>query len=389
MSKSLGNVIDPMSIIEGQSLSSMISVLEASNLSTKEIQTSRADVKLNYPEGIAPAGSDALRFALVQSTIQSEALKFDLRSVMGGQYLCNKLWNCVRFYRFHASNGGASLPVLSNTRKRPTNTVMDSWLIYRFNESLEAFHQGFTQRHLSASTESLRSFFVDTFCDIYLEFIKTELRALHGQAERAERLLLFRHVLGNLLTLFGPFIPYISEDLWHLLGHRSSLHSQSLPSAIDVSQCPPMAEIDDNVDSLLTIIRALRCIDQRKSIDFTLHSTMDGTVECDILKYYANHIKSLTGAKTVTVTQDEVLKHRRAIPISSSVFISYETMDASDSPIAESRYLPSRHRNLAKLEKLENMVAQETYQSKVPEEVKAKHLAQIEILRAQIAMASE
>lgn len=386
MSKSLGNVIDPLSIIEGQSLTSMISVLSSGNLTPKESERSIKELSVTYPQGIPPAGSDALRFALVQSTKQSEALKFDIRAVMGGQYLCNKLWNAVNFYRLKAHNHKAPY---SGSQLTPgescideQRTVVDSWLIHQFNQTLQIYHTAFADRRIFTATECLRCFFVDTFCDQYLEFIKVELRSIASDVEKIRRLSLLRHILESLLKLYGVFMPYIAEDLWHSMDNRTSIHRQALPGMIDTRNCIERAQTDVHIDNLQTILKALRNIELRKSLDFTIHAQ---EAEYDALDYYAKHIQSMVVAKSVVAAQTNANVTHRIIPISPSVSVSYLATDVLSEGSSETKVTTAQKRLVMKLMKMEEMIGQKSYQSRVPEDVKNKHLSQIDTLRAQVA----
>lgn len=392
MSKSLGNVINPMSIIEGQSLSQMITDVETSNLSSLEIKKAVSDLKQNYSEGITPAGSDALRYALIQSTMQSEALKFDMRSVMGGQYLCNKLWNAAKFYCFNTRVNAQPMFVPRAVTRETDNlpSLITMWLSYEFNKALKEYHIGFSARQLSAATECLRSFFVDSFCDIYLEFVKVESRDLTEHSAKIRQLSMFREVLENVLKLSAPFIPFISEDLWHILGNRSSIHRQALPQAFDISNFAMSdSETHSYVDDLLTILKSLRCIDARKSIAFTIHCDKSQAEELELFKHYSRHIKGMTGAKAISVVNNAVPDGRRVVPINPTISLSYEITESlvHNAEPGESTSSASQQKNLVKLGKLENMVSRKDYQDRVPQEVRDRHLAQIEALKIRIARA--
>ena len=97
MSKSLGNVIDPISVIEGISLEALQKTLEGGNLDPKEIDKAKAGQKADFPDGIEECGTDALRFALVAYTAQGRDVNLDVKRVVGYRHWCNKLWNALRF----------------------------------------------------------------------------------------------------------------------------------------------------------------------------------------------------------------------------------------------------------------------------------------------------
>merc|ERR1719253_1049629 len=97
MSKSLGNVIDPLEVISGCTLNTLLSKLDAGNLPLKEVERAKKDQQADFPEGIPECGSDALRFGLLAYTVQGRDVNLDMKRVVGYRMFCNKLWNATRF----------------------------------------------------------------------------------------------------------------------------------------------------------------------------------------------------------------------------------------------------------------------------------------------------
>ena len=133
MSKSLGNVIDPISVIEGISLEALQKTLEGGNLDPKEIDKAKAGQKADFPDGIEECGTDALRFALVAYTAQGRDVNLDVKRVVGYRHWCNKLWNALRFCMMNLGDTYAppsSLQV-STLSSPPLPTPSDSLAIAR------------------------------------------------------------------------------------------------------------------------------------------------------------------------------------------------------------------------------------------------------------------
>lgn len=382
MSKSLGNVIDPLSLIEGQSLLSMIRALETGNLKESELKRAAKEMRQTYPAGIQPFGADALRYALIHSTAQSEALKFDSRSVQNARYLASKLWNAVNFYRHNLRQVSSSA---GNNEAHPgkDHDLADLSIMSHFNDTLQIYKTGFRERNLSSSTEALRKFFIDQFCDVHVEFVKAEIRTSQMRDGHLAKLGVFKMVLEKVLKLFAPFMPHITEELWHVLGNKTTIHGSALPEAFNSVSNYDGFDLTSRMQSMTEVLKALRALPSRKTSDVTLviDNVSNSLVRSD-LEHYKEALRSLSAVRSLTILAEGRPKTPDSFVckgISMSVHADAQpaSKGASDASAAETRAL----------KKLQNLMATTTdpnYMARVPEDIKRKHREQLEELRGRV-----
>uniref|UniRef100_A0A673YN26 Valine--tRNA ligase, mitochondrial n=1 Tax=Salmo trutta TaxID=8032 RepID=A0A673YN26_SALTR len=195
MSKSLGNVIDPLDVISGISLE-VHTQSDLSSLSGRETE----DLK-DFPKGIPECGTDALRFALCSYKAQGEDISLSVSQVLSCRHFCNKMWQTVRFTL------GEFLP--------PFLPFMDQWVCSRLYSTVLQCEQGFERYELHSVTAALHSFWLHSLCDIYLECIKPVLSQDSG-AWQVVRAVLY-HCVCVSLALLSPFMPFLTEELWQRL----------------------------------------------------------------------------------------------------------------------------------------------------------------------------
>lgn len=247
MSKSLGNVIDPIAVIEGLPLEAMLADLERGNLPKAEVRRASAVLKQEYPKGIPECGTDALRFALANYMQQGVQINMDVDRIQHFRFFCNKLWNAVRF-------GLQSLPPIPPTASSSTSSSSSStalsgsffpaglglegrplpplaslplgcqWILSRLHHTSESVSRGLHTFDLGSGTSALFEFVQNDLCDVFLEWSKPTLRVDPEAAQDSTRDLERYAVQATLgvcldgaLRLLHPFMPYLSEELFQRL----------------------------------------------------------------------------------------------------------------------------------------------------------------------------
>uniref|UniRef100_A0A8C5FXM2 Valine--tRNA ligase, mitochondrial n=1 Tax=Gadus morhua TaxID=8049 RepID=A0A8C5FXM2_GADMO len=215
MSKSLGNVVDPLDVIAGASLERLQEKVRGGNLDPGELTVAMEAQRRDFPGGIPECGTDALRFALCSHRAQGEWL-----SVPGRRPSVGPLAMCR-----------------PPQRTRPLSS-MDRWVCSRLHSTVLQCERGFEARELSAVTAAIHSFWVHSLCDVYMV---RQLAALAGERQAARSVLY--HCVSVPLALLAPFMPYLSEELWQRLhplltrgagGGSSSLCLQPFPRSSDL-----------------------------------------------------------------------------------------------------------------------------------------------------------
>jgi len=233
MSKSKGNVIDPLDIVDGIALDALIAKRTSGLMQPQLAPAIERATRKQYPQGIAPHGTDALRFTYAALASPSRDINFDLARVGGYRNFCNKLWNAARFVTMSlpeaAPEAGAALEL----------SVADRWIRARFGRTLASVESAFAEYRFDYAASALYEFTWYDFCDWYLELTKPVLQG-EGVAAAARRGT--QHTLALVLEALQralhPLMPFITEEIWQRIAPLAGVGGetvmlQSYPRAAD------------------------------------------------------------------------------------------------------------------------------------------------------------
>ncbi|KAJ6915691.1 hypothetical protein NC652_018370, partial [Populus alba x Populus x berolinensis] len=262
MSKSLGNVVDPLEVINGVSLEGLHKRLEEGNLDPKELDVAKAGQKLDFPNGIAECGADALRFALVSYTAQSDKINLDILRVVGYRQWCNKLWNAVRF-AMSKLDTDYTPPLTLPLEAMPSSC---KWILSVLNKAIFKTVSAMNSYEFSDAASTVYSWWQYQFCDVFIEAIKPYFSGDGPSfaAERSSAQDTLWVCLDNGLRLLHPLMPFVTEELWQRLpparGHtrKESIMISEYPKVEDAWKNEEVEYEMDLVESTVKCLRSLR-----------------------------------------------------------------------------------------------------------------------------------
>lgn len=264
MSKSKGNILDPIDLIDGISLNELIQKRTYGLMQPAMAEKIEKTTRQQFPEGIPSYGTDALRMAFASLASYTREIRFDLGRLEGYRNFCNKLWNASRFVLMNVEGKELKKP-LSKT----TLSLADRWILSRLQKTIEQTQQHLASYRFDLLTQTLYDFTWNEFCDWYLELTKVLLNANKTTTEEQSHTrytLVF--VLDALLHLLHPIQPFITEEIWlrlaPLLGKSSeTLMLEPYPQA-DESKLDSEAEAE--LGWLQNIVMAIRTIRSQMNI---------------------------------------------------------------------------------------------------------------------------
>ena len=263
MSKSKGNVIDPLDVVDGIALEPLVAKRTTGLMQPHMAPAIEKATRKAFPEGISAYGTDALRFTFASIATQSADLRFDVARVAGYRNFCNKLWNGARFtlMALEDAEGAAADPALLTG---PVEyTVADRWIRSRLGQTIRQVEQAFAEYRFDFAATALYEFTWYEFCDWYLELTKSVIQGEDvGPALKRGARRTLAEVLEALLRALHPVMPFITEEIWQRVGPMAGSRSPSVMVAPwpDATRFAADATAEDDVRWIQALVLGIRQI---------------------------------------------------------------------------------------------------------------------------------
>ncbi|XP_010554365.1 PREDICTED: valine--tRNA ligase, mitochondrial 1 [Tarenaya hassleriana] len=380
MSKSLGNVIDPLEVINGITLEGLHKRLEGGNLDPKELVVAKEGQMKDFPNGIPECGADALRFALVSYTAQSDKINLDILRVVGYRQWCNKLWNAVRFAMMKLGEGYTP-PLNLNPEAMPFSC---KWILSVLNKAISKTVESLNAYEFSDAANTVYAWWQYQFCDVYIEAIKPyftgDSPAFASERAHAQHALWVCLETG--LRLLHPFMPFVTEELWQRL---PSPKDYQRAASIMICDYPSVTEswtnetVETEMDIVLSSVKSLRALraellEKQKNERLPAFALCENDSTSEIVKSHELEIRTLANLSSLEV----MLKgEHTAAPAGSAVETVSENLkvylkvDGAINAEAEREKIRNKIDEIQKqTEKLKKMMSVSGYEEKVPPHIR-------------------
>ena len=368
MSKSKGNILDPIDLIDGISLDELLEKRVQGLMQPEMENRIINETKKEFPNGIPDFGTDALRFNFAIQASTGRDIRLDLNRVEGYRNFCNKIWNASRFIRMNTND--FELLDTNVSKGHP----IDQWIQSRFRQTIEEVERQYGQYRFDLAATAMYEFVWNDFCDWYIELSKTLINdpdISESEKDYTKNNLIL--MLDSILRMLHPTIPFITEEIWQSMNEENgkrSIMKSSFPSSNDWSADEAGAEKSEWLKDFVSSVRQIRSemnIPPKQSISIIIQDASSSDHEK--LDTLGSFIRNLGSVESIThkESSDDLPKSAIALLGEMKVFIPLAGL--VDIEEEKSRLEKKLSKLNKELESVENRLSNDAFIKKAPIEV--------------------
>jgi valyl-tRNA synthetase len=391
MSKSKGNILDPLDLIDGTDLESLVAKRTSGLMQPHLAPKIEKATRKHFRDGIPEFGTDALRFTFAALASTGRDITFDLKRVEGYRNFCNKLWNASRYVLMNVGNEG---PVENFP---DTLGLTDRWIRSRLGKTINSVKDHLGHYRLDLATKELYEFTWNEYCDWYLELAKPILQNSDMAAEQAATRATLALVLENLLRCLHPVIPFITEEIWQRVAPVAGIDSDAATIMLqpypDAAEFPADEDAERELNWIQSVILGVRQIrgemdiSPAKRLTVLLQNPSDD--DRILLKSHQHYLTELGQLDSIQIIEAGTEPPPSATALCGVMKILVPMAGLIDVDAERQRLEKNRARVLSGLGRAQGKLANKKFLANAPDDVVAKEQAKLESMQREISQFDE
>jgi valyl-tRNA synthetase len=392
MSKSKGNIIDPLDLIDGIDLEALVAKRTTGLMKPQDKPKIEKNTRKQFPEGIPSYGADALRFTFCSLATMGRDIRFEFGRIDGYRNFCNKLWNAARYVLMSVEPGGAA-PLPQST----SYSIADRWIRSRLGATLETVRARLAEYRFDLAAQAIYEFAWYEYCDWYLELSKPTLQSEHSseaQKQATRRTLV--EVLEGLLRMLHPLMPFITEEIWQSAApwagrEGDTIMLQPYPKRADFPHDAAAEEAIVPIKATILGARQIRGqLDVPRSRQMPLFVKAPSAIAWTVIKENSSLIQFLANVTDIQEIKDEGALPPTALQLIDGHAIHAPLASLVDDPDAELARLAKRKIKVRQeLAKAEGKLSNQNFVANAPVEVVEQERTRIANFKAEIGQIEE